>query len=199
MQSLHLLYHELRPDKSRYTYVTTCDEFATHCALFARLQAASGEDRMRPEITFDDGHVSDFRQARPVLDRFGLRATFFITAGWTATRAGYMDWAQLRTLRAEGHRIGAHGMTHQLLTACSAVELDRELRGARAKLEDGLGAPVRSLSLPGGRANGRVLRACRETGYTEVFTSEPRAEVMDLHPETVGRLNLVGRHDHGVA
>ena len=187
MKRLHFLYHELRPAKTRYSYVTPCDEFQAHCELFARVRQGSG--RFIPEITFDDGHDSDARYALPILDRFGLRATFFITAGWTGTRAGFMSWAELRELQAAGHDLGAHGLTHKLLTACSASELDAELAGARKRLEDGLGSEVTLMSLPGGRANGDVLRACFRAGFHQVFTSNPRAEQMD-EPRTVGRLNL---------
>ena len=190
MKSLHFLYHELRPAKSRYSYVTPCDEFEEHCALFARLQAIPNADVLRPEITFDDGNVSDLLFASPSLVRHGLTATFFITAGWTAERAGFMDFDQLRALQAAGHRLGAHGLTHKLLTACSDAELDQELSGAKQRLEDGVGSEITMMSLPGGRANRRVLRACEQAGFRQIYTSEPQAAEMNSSPLTVGRLNL---------
>lgn len=190
MRSLHFLYHELRPAKSRYSYVTPCEEFEEHCGLFARLQATAARSTLRPEITFDDGNVSDVTFAMPALGRHGLQGTFFITAGWTGKRTGFMDVAQLRELHAAGHRIGAHGMTHKLLTACSDAELDEELQGAKERLEDGLGTAIDLMSLPGGRANRRVLLACKRAGFRQVYTSQPRAEAMNEGPATVGRLNL---------
>ena len=191
MKSLHFLYHELRPEKSRYSYVTPCEEFEEHCALFARLLGSQPEGTLRPEITFDDGNRSDVEYALPALERHGLTATFFITAGWTGKRAGFLDWTQVRALHLAGHRIGAHGMNHKLLTACSQVELQEELQGAKKLLEDGIGAEVPLMSLPGGRANRRVLRACQHAGYRQVFTSAPRAEAMEHSPRSVGRVNLL--------
>jgi hypothetical protein len=47
------------------------------------------------------------------------------------------------------------------------------------------------MSLPGGRYNRRVLAACEEAGYTEIYTSVPRAEPLPLGV-TVGRLNIRG-------
>jgi hypothetical protein len=47
------------------------------------------------------------------------------------------------------------------------------------------------MSLPGGRYNRRILTACQEAGYTQVFTSIPRAEPEPAGP-TVGRLNIRG-------
>ena len=192
MQSLHFLYHELRPEQTTYTYVTACGDFAAHCALYARLRTLTGADGLRPEITFDDGHESDATWALPVLRDYDLRATFFITAGWTGRRAGYMDWPQVRSLQAAGHRVGAHGMHHKLLTGCSEAELAEELGGARARLEDGLGCEVRLMSLPGGRSNARVLRACQAAGFRQVFASVPRAEATDSSSRMVGRVNLRG-------
>lgn len=190
MQALHFLYHEILSAPSGYTYAITSAEFERHCEMFERLRRDDGSS-LRPEVTFDDGHLSDHEFALPILRHHGLQARFFITAGWTGCRAGFMDWEQLRALDAAGQQIGAHGMTHKLLTHCSARELDEELRGARLRLEDGLGTPVTTMSLPGGRWDPAVLRACWDAGYTEVFTSSPRAESMVRPAQgVVGRLNV---------
>jgi hypothetical protein len=47
------------------------------------------------------------------------------------------------------------------------------------------------MSLPGGRANRRVLDACAEAGYVQVYTSVPQAENLPLGT-TVGRVNIHG-------
>jgi peptidoglycan/xylan/chitin deacetylase (PgdA/CDA1 family) len=115
-------------------------------------------------------------------------AHFFITVGWIG-QPGYMDWTQLRLLHEGRHRIGAHGWTHTLLTRCPATQLQQELGGARQALEDKLGSAVCSMSLPGGRYNRRVLAACQAAGYTEIFTSVPRAESLP-HGLLHGRVNV---------
>ena len=192
MQNLHLLYHELRPAPSSYTYAIECTAFEQHCELFATLRQA-GESTFRPEVTFDDGHRSNYEFALPILQRHDIIARFFITAGWTQQRAGYMSWSDLRALHASGQHIGAHGWSHALLTHCTADQLDQELCGAKRSLEDALGAPVTTMSLPGGRSNAHVLEACWNAGYQQVFTSSPRAEPPIRTPRrTVGRLNVRG-------
>ena len=196
MDRLHFLYHELRPEPSEYTYVVSCSEFEEHLRLYAALPQGTANGQFRPEITFDDGNLSDARHALPSLQRAGLRAHFFITAGWTGKRAGFMSDAELRALGAAGMTVGAHGWSHKLLTACSPPELQVELVDAKNRLEEALGASVETMSLPGGRYNGRVLRACREAGYTTVFTSVPKAS-SDSDPQnsgvnTIGRINLRG-------
>jgi hypothetical protein len=47
------------------------------------------------------------------------------------------------------------------------------------------------MSLPGGRYNRRVLSACRQAGYTQIYSSVPRAEQTPLG-FLIGRLNVRG-------
>jgi len=185
---IFFLYHELRAEPSHYSYVLERSAFEQHLDLF--LQARSlGDSTLYPEITFDDGHVSNHDIALPALAARNLTATFFLTVGWTATRAGYMDWSQVRALQTAGQRIGAHGWSHTLLTHCDDTALHTELLTARLTLEDKLGAAITTMSLPGGRFDQRILAACKASGYTHVYTSNPRTEPKDL-PFLIGRLNL---------
>jgi peptidoglycan/xylan/chitin deacetylase (PgdA/CDA1 family) len=194
LRVLHFLYHELRPEGSRYSYVLETGEFEKHINLFTRIREQVQEKKaaaLWPEVTFDDGHISNFEYALPILLAQGIKARFFITAGWTGTKDGCMGWKELRSLLDAGQLIGAHGWSHTLLTHCGDSELSTELRKAKETLEDRLGVAVDTTSLPGGRYNRRVLAACREAGYAQVYTSIPRAEDFPSGA-MVGRLNVRG-------
>jgi peptidoglycan/xylan/chitin deacetylase (PgdA/CDA1 family) len=173
---LFFLYHELRAEPSHYS------------DLFLQTRTLSYET-LYPEITFDDGHISNYEIALPALAARSLTATFFLTVGWMGTRSGYMDWTQVQSLHAAGQRIGAHGWSHALLTHCDDNALQTELLTARLTLEDKLGTAITSMSLPGGRFDQRVLTACKTAGYKHVYTSNPHSESADL-PFLIGRLNL---------
>jgi peptidoglycan/xylan/chitin deacetylase (PgdA/CDA1 family) len=187
---LYLLYHELRPSRSEYSYVVETGQFERHVDLFLELRKRQPPG-LYPEITFDDGHISNFEFALPILQSRAITAWFFITTGWTGQRPGYMGWQELRELQQAGQQIGAHGWSHALLTHCDPSQLHKELVEARLTLEDKLGVPITTMSLPGGRSNQRVLDACREAGYTKVFTSVPKSEPQPTGT-TVGRLNIRG-------
>lgn len=187
---LYLLYHELRPGRSSYSYVVKTGEFEKHLDLFLQLRNTEAPG-LWPELTFDDGHISNFEFGLPMLQSRSIQAWFFITVGWTGRRRGYMGWQELRALQQAGQLIGAHGWSHALLTHCNATGLHRELVDARLTLEDKLGTSITTMSLPGGRYNRRILTACREAGYTEIFTSIPRPE-SDPPGPTIGRLNIRG-------
>jgi peptidoglycan/xylan/chitin deacetylase (PgdA/CDA1 family) len=185
---LHFLYHELRAFPSQYSYALQVSAFKRHLDLFA--EAAKEENpSLSVEITFDDGHASDFEFVLPILNARGLTARFFITAGWTGRRPGYMGWSELNCLRDAGQVIGSHGWSHKLLTCCSRTELRVELGRSRSLLEDKLGIPVTIMSLPGGRYNDRVISACHEAGYTKVYTSVPAPE-LHTNEFMVGRVNM---------
>jgi peptidoglycan/xylan/chitin deacetylase (PgdA/CDA1 family) len=187
---LFLLYHELRAERSRYSYLTTAELFRKHLDLYAQARAQQSK-LLWPEITFDDGHISNHDLAAPLLASRGMTGHFFITVGWTGAKSGYMGWNELRALHAAGHSIGGHGWSHKLLTHCTDREMETELVQSRKTLEDRLGAPVTTMSLPGGRANARVLAACATAGYLRVFTSVPSA-VTAPDSFTAGRLNILG-------
>jgi peptidoglycan/xylan/chitin deacetylase (PgdA/CDA1 family) len=187
---LYLLYHELRPSKSDYSYVTATEDFEKQIELYRKVRE-NGSTGLLPEITFDDGHISNFEHALPVLQSNGIKAWFFITVGWTGKKPGYMDWPELRALHQAGQLVGAHGWTHTLLTHCNAKELHTELVESRLTLEDKLGASITTMSLPGGRYNPHVLAACKEAGYTQIFTSMPKPEP-DPEASMIGRLNIRG-------
>jgi len=188
LQKLHFLYHELRPHGCDSSYVIETNEFDKQIDLFLQMRKAESPG-LWPEVTFDDGHISNFEYALPVLQSRGLTARFFITAGWTGKKPDYMGWRELQSLHESGQQIGAHGWSHAFLTHCTHRDLDVELGKAKSVLEDKLGTSITTMSLPGGRFNRRVLAACRKAGYTQVYTSVPRAEYEPLG-FTVGRLNV---------
>lgn len=184
--SPYLAYHEITEAEPGYLYgISTC-QFREHLCCVRRLAAMNlgGANY----ITFDDGHVSQYDHALSVLQELSMKATFFVTVGWTGKRPGYMTWKQLAELARSGHEVQSHGWSHTLLTQCSAKELQIELLRSRHELEDQLGAKVKAISLPGGRWNMRVLEACRESGYEQVFTSDPW-----MVPEDVKGLQIAGR------
>ena len=186
---LYLLYHEICPQPDKYKYALEKARFRQHLEFFSQAREQLS-DWLWPEVTFDDGHVSNFEQALPLLSEFNINAHFFITVGWTSARPEYLGWTQIAGLQQAGHRIGAHGWSHTLLTHCTdPQQLQTELNDARRRLEDSLSAPITTMSLPGGRMNQRVLDACRRAGYQQIFTSIPRSEIAET-ASLIGRVNV---------
>ena len=125
LDRLYLLYHELRPSRSDYSYVVGTEDFEKQVDLFLKLRQNGGHG-LWPEVTFDDGHISNYEFGLPLLQSRNIKARFFITVGWTGRRRAYMGWQELRALHQAGQLIGAHGWSHALLTHCSETGLHRE-------------------------------------------------------------------------
>ena len=191
--TLHLTYHRIGNNGSTYPYMLTMLQFQEHLAIARALGCDGGHRYLHPAFTFDDGHGSNYSEAGPLLAENGFSGTFFITASWIQQRAEFMTWSEVKALRSSGHGIGSHGWSHKLLTRCTDAALDHELRRSKDVLEQKLGAVVDSISLPGGRWDRRVLRACAAAGYRSVFTSDPGARIrMKEGVELVPRFNVPG-------
>lgn len=130
----------------------------------------------RPLITFDDGDMTNYTKAYPILREMGLKAYFFIIGEWVG-KAGYMGWKEIAELKSGGMTVGSHGMTHRLLTILKNEELDYELKESKKILENNLNISITSLSIPRGFYNKKVMDMAKAAGYDQVFTSKDRIVV----------------------
>lgn len=130
----------------------------------------------QPIVTFDDGDITNYTKARPILKELGVKASFFIIGEWVGA-SGYMNWRQIKELKDNGMTIGAHGMTHRILTELNDGELDYELRESKRVLEENLSCSVDTLSIPRGFYSQKVTNKAKEIGYKTIFTSDDRIVV----------------------
>lgn len=181
LRSTVLAYHELFPEVVNYSYALTSRSFEEHLQLATELSAPV-------VISFDDGHISNYISALPLLQKYACKAIFFVIGSRIGEHKDFMTWAHLRELVTLGHRVEAHGWSHTFLTRCSDVDLRTELVRCREVLEDRLGTSVYALSAPHGRWNRRVLKACAAAGYHQLFDSSPWPARRKL-----GQMDVVGR------
>lgn len=148
-------------------------------------------------ITFDDGYRDNFHNARPVLEKLSLPATFFVVTDWIGSNVvpwwdkergvqhPWMTWDEVRSLHRKGFEVGAHTQTHVDLGTVPPVEALEEILGARLALQQQIAAPVESFAYPyGGRkhltdANREVVKAagfrccCSGFGGINVTGTDP--------------------------
>ena len=121
-------------------------------------------------LTFDDGCASDYAEAFPALVELGLRATFFVVPTLVGT-PDHVTWSQLREMAAAGMEIGSHSLTHPFLHDLDAAGIRHEFGESKRILEDRLGAPVRSASLPRGWEPPHCAAVLDALGYRAFCTS----------------------------
>jgi peptidoglycan/xylan/chitin deacetylase (PgdA/CDA1 family) len=180
-----LAYHEVMPE-SDYSYCVTPGSFAQHLALFDSVAKDVGS-KLPLQITFDDGERSQYLNAAPLLAEHGISATYFVTPGLIGTAAKFLGWHELKALQNAGHSIQSHGWSHRFLTFCSDAELAHELLASRQLLEDKLGDLVEEISVPGGRWNRRVIKACADAGYRRIYVSDPWVAENMFGIQVIGR------------
>lgn len=195
------MYHDVTPRNERDSsgfvgpgpdrYKLKPESFAAHLDAIA----ASG---LRPSLvtepagdpvlhlTFDDGGASAALIAETLAAR-GFGGHFFVTTARIGS-PGFMDLEALRALHSAGNLVGSHSHTHFALSRLSDAEVTAELETSKNVLEDAIGEPVTTASVPGGFYSPRVAELAGRAGFEHLFTSEPW-----LTARKVGALRVYGR------
>ena len=91
-----------------------------------------GGARAAVSLTYDDAMASQLRYAVPVLERHGLKATFFLSG---------KNLAEFSALAKAGHELGSHTVTHPCNADLASLSLDDMAAELDASISDlhGLG------------------------------------------------------------
>lgn len=84
-----------------------------------------------------------------------------------------MQWGEARDLARRGFTIGAHGVTHAVLTRERTGESLREIGQSMADVSRELGVPCRTFAFPNGNYTERLVRHAVACGAETVMTTEP--------------------------
>ena len=116
-------------------------------------------------VTMDDGKLSQYNNAKPVLDACGIKATLFPLPCYNSNPSqypGYMSVQQLLEFKNAGHEIGSHTYNHKDLTQLDETGIRNELETSKTWLENnGLG-PVTSFAAPFGTYNDTTIQLIKE-------------------------------------
>lgn len=178
---LTLMYHNVTRPHDEFDgigasvtkYFVTETQFKQHLETIAETREANNEATSADvDITFDDGWAGSFEVAGPILERFEMTATVFVTTGLLGQPYFASDDVLRDAVNLGTFRIGSHGVTHRLLATLPINEVRHELVTSKRQLEDVLGVPVASLAFPGGSYSREIERLARDVGYTEIHTSK---------------------------
>jgi peptidoglycan/xylan/chitin deacetylase (PgdA/CDA1 family) len=106
-------------DYSQLTYSPNIQSFENQGNQNSKTNESSSNITNFVIINFDDGNINQYRYAKPILDRYGLKATFFEVCGWIRSQEA---WQIIAALQHDGMDIEAHSMTHPNLNKLSSTE-----------------------------------------------------------------------------
>jgi peptidoglycan/xylan/chitin deacetylase (PgdA/CDA1 family) len=191
-RAMILAFHRVNDVSAGDGLTLSPEQFEDHCRFLSdnfivvplaeivqRLESGTGFDR-HVAITFDDGYRDNAEIAAPILSRYGLHATFFVTTGFIGsdivapwdtdmpTAPGWMTWDQVCELYHQGFAIGGHTIDHVDLGHETGDDALRQLTASRSMLCERLGAEVELFAYPFGRRDNmtdenRLL--VREAGF----------------------------------
>ena len=135
-------------------------------------------------INFDDSHESDYTYAKPILDKYGFKATFFEVCNWV--EAGYHEsdisttWKQITALQQDGMDIEAHTMTHPNLNDLSQADLDYEIGQSKQCLENhGINSTIFAYPNAEGSDNTKVVNTVAK--YYNLARTDSKSALTFLH------------------
>ncbi len=177
-------YHHVDTETPAATSISP-DLFAQHMAYLSDhgfevwalprlLEALKNGEPMSEKvaaITFDDGYVSVYSEALPVLRKHDFPFTVFVNTALVGG-AGYMGWDKLRKLVDEGNTVANHTVNHPHLVRRLEgetqkqwqVRIKSEMSAAEAVLRSKLGLSPKLLAYPYGEYNRRVQALAKELG-----------------------------------
>jgi len=115
-------------------------------------------------LTFDDGPAQETELLLRILDRHGVRATFFVVGGMVQENPEI-----LRKEVMAGHEIGNHSWSHVDLAALSAEAAHRELARTQEIVKAHTGREMTLMRPPYGSTSERVASVTAKLGLAQVM------------------------------
>jgi hypothetical protein len=124
-------------------------------------------------LNFDDDWKGQFTYAVPILEKYGFKASFFVTCGCPtyqnltfcnhAEGDSAMTWEDIRLLSELGHDIQSHGMSHKDVTTLSAMGLEYEIgQSKKCLLEHNINSTVFGTPYGAGSGNSTLVNTISE-------------------------------------
>ena len=222
-----VMYHQISQKKSKQgTYVISIDEFEKDLQLFKEqgfttinvselINFVTRKDEL-PEkpimLTFDDGNLSDYVYALPLLKKYQMKAIFSIVGKFTDDYSepdaiknidfAMLSWDEIREMHESGladfqnHSYGMHDNSRRRGALPRKYESDEEYREIikkdlgrlNAELKDHIGVEPEAFTCPFGCYSDRLREAVRNAGFSVIFTSHQIMNTLTGDPEELFNL-----------
>ncbi len=148
-------------------------------------------------VTLDDGFSDNYYNALPILERYSVPATIFLTAGllgstnlWMSSKGfpkrNMLSWDHVKEMLARGISFGSHTMTHLPLTEIESEKARWEIMESKKIIEDRIGRSIKHFAYPFGLFSQSVVDHVRQAGFSLACSTcsgfnQPSTDPLLLH------------------
>ena len=123
-------------------------------------------------ITFDDGYKDNLTIALPIIEKYNIPITIFVTASFIDKSNLYLSSKDLLFLaNHELVTIGSHSFNHLSLDSVNIKSLNYEISESKKMIENITSHEVNSISFPNGSFNTNVLSVIKNHNYSNGYNS----------------------------
>lgn len=153
-------------------------------------------------VSFDDGYLDNLQNALPILKKYNIPATIFVTTGFcdqSMSHSRYindkqrvhLNWDEVCMLAEEpGITIGSHTISHPFLSRIDAGKSQTEIRDSKSFIESKLNKSVDYFCYPSGDFSNQEIEFVKEAGYHAAVTVSPGRNHSLSSPYTLKRTEV---------
>jgi peptidoglycan/xylan/chitin deacetylase (PgdA/CDA1 family) len=153
-------------------------------------------------ITLDDGFADNFEYGYPILQKYNIPATIFLTTGllgnknlWMCSRGfperKLLSWDQIRQMQGL-IQFGAHTVNHVRLPEIDQDMARQEIHDSKTAIEDNLGTEIKHFAYPYGLLNEQVVKLVKEAGFKSAYTTRSGFNNQSVDPFSLRRIEIFG-------